>query len=490
MKTVTAGENYTTVEVDTAEVVKFSFASASLSVKVIEGEITVALRQGAQAEDDGTITVSEGETEMFNHYRMNVDTYYLTGSGKAVLHASNMVEVNPFEGKGKGGDGGGDNIELTQAQYDALTPEEKSSETVYFITDAEAEYDFSTEQMAVINSNTVALSYPNLVDKDAEGVTKNGYYNAQGTWIDAEGFYQSDYIPVTEGKMYTSKPHNVFVLWFDEGKNYIGQTPSVDFNKLNYVIAPIDAKYGKFMTTSDYYDTWQVENSMFNTEYVPYGEAVSYKNTSYNGMSGVAFGTSITARAYTHGIGYLIYLQRMSGVIWDDFGIGSGQIYTNDTNFNILAKIKSKDSAYYATKGVCIIEGFVNDWYLNNTLGVYTDATETTVCGCLRSAINHILTANPAITLFIVFDHYGKEITAETAVNASGLTQYEYYEGLAKVADSMSVPTIKVYKNSGINHYTADMYLADNIHLNKLGAKQEANTIWQSMASLPAKTTG
>ena len=135
MKTVASGENYTTVTVDTAEAVKFSFASTSLSVKVIEGEITVALTETAQAGDDGTITVSKGETEMFNHYRMNVDTYYLTGSGKAVLHASNMTDVNPFEGKGKGGDGGGDNTHYKGTTTTAL---ENGSTTNPIVIDGES----------------------------------------------------------------------------------------------------------------------------------------------------------------------------------------------------------------------------------------------------------------------------------------------------------------------------------------------------------------
>jgi hypothetical protein len=111
MKEVTSGENYTTVEVDTVEAVKFSFPSTSLSVKVLSGEITVALTETAQAGDDGTITIPEGETEMFNHNRMNVDTYYLIGSGKAVLHASNIGKVNPFNAGKRGGDGGGGRTE-------------------------------------------------------------------------------------------------------------------------------------------------------------------------------------------------------------------------------------------------------------------------------------------------------------------------------------------------------------------------------------------
>lgn len=107
MKTVAAGAHYTNVTVDTAEAVKFSFPSTSLSVEAAGGDITVALTDTAQAGDDETITVPDGESRMFIHHRMNVDTYYLTGSGTATLYASNMGDVNPFKGKGKGGDGGG-----------------------------------------------------------------------------------------------------------------------------------------------------------------------------------------------------------------------------------------------------------------------------------------------------------------------------------------------------------------------------------------------
>ena len=106
MKTVAAGENYATVTVDTEEEVKFSFPSPSLSVEVLSGEITVALTDTARAGDDGTLTIPKGETQMFIHHRPNIDTYYLTGSGTAKLCASIMGDVNPFEGKGKGGDGG------------------------------------------------------------------------------------------------------------------------------------------------------------------------------------------------------------------------------------------------------------------------------------------------------------------------------------------------------------------------------------------------
>ena len=126
MKAVTSGAHYTTVEVDTAEAVKFSFPSTSLSVEASGGDITVALTDTAQAGDDETITVPDGETKMFIHHRMNIDTYYLTGSGTAKLYASNMGDVNPFNGKGKGGDSGGD---TTHYRGTTTTPLENGSTT-------------------------------------------------------------------------------------------------------------------------------------------------------------------------------------------------------------------------------------------------------------------------------------------------------------------------------------------------------------------------
>lgn len=135
MKTVQAGAHYTTVTVDTAEAVKFSFPSTSLSVEAAGGDITVALTDTAQAGDDETITVPDGESRMFIHHRMNVDTYYLTGSGTATLYASNMGDVNPFEGKAKGGDVGGDN---THYKGTTTTPLENGSTTNPITIDGES----------------------------------------------------------------------------------------------------------------------------------------------------------------------------------------------------------------------------------------------------------------------------------------------------------------------------------------------------------------
>lgn len=122
MKTVTAGAHgVNNVVVDGSETVKFSFASTCLAMEVLEGEVTVALTDTAVAGDDETRTISEGTSGTFPHQRIGVDTYYLTGTGKVNLWASNKDDTNPFEGKSKGGDGGGGRTETVLWENDGTT---------------------------------------------------------------------------------------------------------------------------------------------------------------------------------------------------------------------------------------------------------------------------------------------------------------------------------------------------------------------------------
>lgn len=204
---------------------------------------------------------------------------------------------------------------------------------------------------------------------------------------------------------------------------------------------------------------------------------------SYYGLNGVAFGTSLTYRSQSTG-GYLNYLPTLSSMSWDNQGVGSGTIKkVGASNGLILDAIKNYTG--YANKRVALIEGFVNDWGYNpDTLGNYTDTSEATVCGCVRVAINHILAQNPNITVFLVLDHYGRNYNgtdnSSSSKNSSNLTQYQYWNEIAKVAESLGVPVIPLYKISGISENTPQ-YLMDNIHPTTLGAMQTAYAIWECM---------
>ena len=200
------------------------------------------------------------------------------------------------------------------------------------------------------------------------------------------------------------------------------------------------------------------------------------QKTAFDGMAGVAFGTSLTSRSVSSD-GYMDFLPELMGIEFDNQGIGSSMI-----KGNLLTAIKNYTG--YSNKKVCIIEGFVNDWKFDSALGTWNDSTENSACGCVRSAINYILAQNPNITIFLVLDHYGRNYSSDdrssTALNSANLTQFEYYEEIAKVAESLGIPVIKQYAESQISENTPQ-YLYDYIHVNALGAEQSAYCIYSKM---------
>lgn len=232
---------------------------------------------------------------------------------------------------------------------------------------------------------------------------------------------------------------------------------------------------------------WVNESDMLPVTFVPSALKVDYSQLSnvpdspFSGMSAVAFGTSLTYRAQTT-TGYLVYLPTLSGITFDNQGVGSSVILGDGGSTDMLATIKGYSS--YSGKKICTIEGFCNDWYQNKTLGTWKDTGETTVCGCVRSALNYILSQNANLTVFLILDPYGKDYNgvdvSSTAENASNLTQYEYYEEIAKVAESLAIPVIKQYAESQISENTPQ-YIADDIHPTAKGALQSANFIWSKM---------
>ena len=172
------------------------------------------------------------------------------------------------------------------------------------------------------------------------------------------------------------------------------------------------------------------------------------------------------------------YLPGLSGMTFDNQGIGSARI-----KGNMLAAIKAYNN--WSDKDVCTLEGFVNDHgYEGPNLGTWKDTTESTVCGCVRVALNYMLAQNPNMTVFLILDHYGKNYngvdSSSTAVNTAGDTLYEFQEEIAKVAESLGIPVIKLYEISQISE-NRPQYLMDNIHPTDLGARQTAYAIWYEM---------
>lgn len=269
------------------------------------------------------------------------------------------------------------------------------------------------------------------------------------------------------------------------GVSYMGSFRSADGNTNNRIYsATFTAPSDGIVCLFDLY------SASLGFTYIPSNriklnasDIIDYNSSGeYEGLLGVAFGTSLTQRAIT-GDGYMDYLPSLSGIEFDNQGLGGGTIHQHGDQGYILGAIQNYTG--YANKRVCILEGFTNDWGYNyDQLGHYTDQSDATVCGAVRVGLTHILAQNPNITIFLVLDHYGKTYNgvsnSSTAVNRNNQTQYVWYEEISKVAESLGIPVIKLYAISGISENTPQ-YLMDNIHPTALGARQTAKVIWEQM---------
>lgn len=335
---------------------------------------------------------------------------------------------------------------------------------------------FINEKQILKNNDTAYY-----ITKDNSAVGQLYKITTEVTQITTAG-YSIRTIEVKQGdKIIVSALTTAISYW---GK-FVDKNTLTSINTTQIFTVPSDGYLHTFWYTEDNNTVLIIPATTFKVDWTQLLNVPDSTNP-FTGLTGVAFGTSLTYRAISSW-GYLDYLPNLSGITFDNQGIGSSVILGN-----MLTAIKNYTG--YSDKRVCLIEGFVNDWYLNNTLGTYEDTTETTVCGCVRSAINYILSQNANITIFLILDNYGKLYSnvdcRSFAENSGGLTQLEYYDEIAKVAQSLGVPVIKLYANSQISENTPQ-YLNDNIHPTDLGAKQTAYTIWSKMKQCyPNQVTG
>ena len=498
-------KTYTTAAAEAAA----AAAEASASdAETTAASLSVALSQNLYSDGSNTYNAnlydinSSGNSETGYYSRQNVfvasDTTWMTdyipveagveywtneaGAGFALAFTSEKSFIGAINNAGSGGESmflfTNANTRYARFLYGRRI---KSSFKVYrkdwkgFQTEHKWALDFIGTHGVI---DPASLPHKNLFSYEADNII-GGYYNRNNVYTANAAINQSDYIEVIPGMNYFgSMVVGSFILWYYEDKTFIGYTNESQGVGGKYPAPPF-AKYARFLIGADQWDSATV---FAEGIYEGIGSGAEAENP-WNELTGVAFGTSLTYRAKTTG-GYLQFLPSLSGIEFDNQGIGSATIYPNaDPNLDILAKVKSYDG--YAGKRVAILEGFVNDWtQYYDKLGTWKDTGETTVCGCVRSAINYILSQNPDITVFLVLDHYGRYATnvhsESTATNSAGQTQYEWWEEIAKVGESLGIPVIKQYAISGISENTPQ-YLLDNIHCNTLGAKQSAYTIWSVM---------
>lgn len=411
----------------------------------------------------------------------------------------------------------GENDNNSFINYENYTTPESKAVTLTVPDDAfyvRIPYTTQTEASLRINEGSTLLDKtpyaPHIPDKYMEfidqpinlfnpadpDVIRGKIYDRTNALVNNSTLGDTGYISVEPGETIAFAPHTSgYVLWYDIGKTFITYT---NYQAASvYVTAPANAYFIRLFFVLAEETQFIVNKGRVVAPYQSYIPAPRIKSSylsdyisnQWDGLKGVAFGTSLTYRAQTTG-GYLLFLPGLSGMTWDNQGVGSSVILNNGTQPNMMATITGYSS--WSDKNLCILEGFVNDWYYNGaSLGTWKDTGTTTVCGCVRNALTHILTQKVGITLVVVLDPVGQNyggVDCSSLATRSNLTQSEFYDEVEKVCNSIGVPVIRLDKCGGMSENTPYMYI-DNIHPSTQGAQQTANTIWSELKNISVKVT-
>lgn len=339
----------------------------------------------------------------------------------------------------------------------------------------------------------------NIVKKDVPFKFVHKYFNTTSPFdVDNVGVYSASYQggiiwdKCKKGDVYIlENVHMTISIGYiiticDEDGNIIahalqaGNTHDIDYVNF-YVEIPEDGAYIGIQCNNT---TSKV------SKLVPIDEELdTIKENIFKGLKGVAFGTSLTARADSSGTyGYLSTLRNELECEIDNQGVGGSYWFLVDyTNSSVRYVVQNY--ANYADKDFAIIEGCINDWFTGKILGNYTDTSGQSVCADLYAMINHIYTQNPKIQIFVILDHQGRnyndnDCSPSAVVNSK--TQYEYYTELKKLCELYSIPVISEFAESNIGVFGTE-YLADNIHCNELGAEQSGQFIARKMKQIGLK---
>ena len=350
-----------------------------------------------------------------------------------------------------------------------------------------------TDMSAQIDGIEEVLNAPSMLTWEK---TDKRYIATNGTNIDPTAPYSSSNSYHGKCTFMSCSPGDIFIVSLKGGANYrpyvfcksngdiitTALASNVQYHN-ERVVAPNDAAYVGFNSEpNDAYGTVQVGEYIFETlqrEIDALPIESPYKNKKC-----VAFGTSLTYRDS----GYRPYLAELLGMTIDNQGDGSAHWYWYNDSDNVLYNVTNYTG--YSDKDVCIIEGCVNDWSSSRALGTYKDTGTDSVCGCLYNMISYVYSQNPNIQIIVILDHFGcvngETDTSSSALNNDNKTQYDFYEECAKLCEFYGIPCIKEYALSSIGVFGTE-YLADNIHLNTLGAQQSAQTIASVMMNIKPK---
>lgn len=147
----------------------------------------------------------------------------------------------------------------------------------------------------------------------------------------------------------------------------------------------------------------------------------------------------------------------------------------SDGTVNGVGTVTTALGLEYHDDVMVYIAAGTNDFKLNapiGSLGVVADTEHdrTTFFGAYRTAIEHMLTSNPEVNLYLATplqrDNGGYSIES---TNGAGHKLRDYRDAVFALGGMYSAPVVDMYALSGITKRTLDLYTRDGLHPNEAG---------------------
>lgn len=252
------------------------------------------------------VSLTYAEWEALPYDEQMSDKVYLIKDAENVYQAplvsgTNIKTINGNSILGEGnieiqGGGTSEHQNITQAEYDALTPEQKQADIVYFITDADVVYATQEQVQEVGNSVNTLSSRVETTETEINNIKNAGY--ATQTWVSSQGYlteHQSLVGYATENYV----NNKISELNIDDYLK-IADLPdySVKFTEIDSSISDVSTKVNNSLSLISNLNTRVTNNSLKN---VDQDSSIRTINSSVNAIESANYAT----QAWVSSQGYL-----------------------------------------------------------------------------------------------------------------------------------------------------------------------------------------
>lgn len=302
--------------------------------------------------------------------------------------------------------------------------------------------------------------------------TPNGYWGTNGVYYETNNYRTSVPIEVKIGdKLIVTAAGNVSLITrtYQDGR-YMStiQAGSDSVATYNYV-----STFNGYLTIS-----WRAENNLAAT--ITRANSNAGSNGSLGGVKWGAMGDSLTDPITLSGQpdtrNYVDLIAEQTGIDVINYGkSGSGykaREAKNEAFYQVALNVASD-------LDVITIFGSGNDqnWVTSEQIGTARDTGTDTLCGCMNTAIDNLISVNPLIRIGLVtpspWKNYPPDSTTATWMKI-------YSERIVEVAALRGIPCLDLYHDSNLRPWNASALAAlyiDNTHPNTEGHKRIASQI-------------